>query len=141
GTVILTGGNDRAILTASGTIAALRADDIPLDLLARARHVHVASYFLLDGLRPGLADLARDAHEAGTSVSVDPNWDPAQNWDQGIRALLPLVDVFLPNEAEALAISGQASLNAAADELVDRLGCAVVAIKRGEAGVLAGRRG
>lgn len=46
-TVALSAGPDRAILT---------AEDVPAALLARARHVHVSSYFLLEqSLGPGLA--------------------------------------------------------------------------------------
>src|SRR5438132_7658425 len=63
-TVILTRSEDRAILTARGTIAAVGADDIPVELLRRARHIHVASYFLLDGLRAGLDEVVGHAHAA-----------------------------------------------------------------------------
>src|SRR6266540_6915390 len=42
--VILSRGSDRAILTYSGSIAALRYDEIDRRLLARARHLHVGSY-------------------------------------------------------------------------------------------------
>jgi sugar/nucleoside kinase (ribokinase family) len=43
-TVVLSRGEDRAMLTALGTIDALRGEDVDLDLLADARHVHVSSY-------------------------------------------------------------------------------------------------
>ena len=57
-TVALSRGGDRAILTALGAMASLTAADVPPSLLARARHVHVSSYFLLaDSLGPGLAAL------------------------------------------------------------------------------------
>src|SRR5262245_34996798 len=42
-TVILARDDDRAILTALGTIGALGAEDIPTELVARARHLHVGS--------------------------------------------------------------------------------------------------
>lgn len=133
-TVILTRDSDRAILTAAGTIPDLTAEDVPPDLVRRARHLHVASYFLIDGLRDGLAAVARDAHESGATVSVDPNWDPREEWDRGLRGLLPVVDVFMPNEAEALKISGRSTIEAAADALVADGGCRIVAIKRGPTG-------
>jgi sugar/nucleoside kinase (ribokinase family) len=56
-TVILNKGVDRAMLTHAGLIAALRAEDVPDHLLAQARHLHVASYFLQTALQPGLPDL------------------------------------------------------------------------------------
>ena len=135
-TVILTRGADRAILTARGAIADLVADDIPVELLRRARHLHVASYFLLEGLRSALGEVVGRANAAGATVSIDPNWDPTQVWDHGLRGLLARVDVFLPNEAEALGVSGQATIEAAADDLVNRHGCRLVVIKRGSGGAL-----
>jgi len=46
----------------------------------------VSAYFLQSGLWPGLAGLLRRARAAGTTISLDPNWDPAQTWDQGRQA-------------------------------------------------------
>jgi sugar/nucleoside kinase (ribokinase family) len=150
--VILARGADRAILTASGAIAALRAGDVPAERLA-ARHVHIASYFLLAGLWPGLPSIIREAHLAGASVSIDPNWDPAGSWDAGLPALMPELDLFLPNEAEARRIAGaigDGPRPGFADEPADepvvevarRLAArggrrTLVAVKRGAAGALA----
>ena len=69
-------GDDRAILTALGAIAALTAADVDRGLLRSARHLHIASFHLLDGLRPGLEDLVAEAHDAGLTVSLDPQGDP-----------------------------------------------------------------
>ncbi|WP_263368866.1 carbohydrate kinase family protein [Edaphobacter bradus] len=63
------------------------------------------------------------------------NWDPAERWE-GVLELLPLVDVFIPNEAEALAISKQTDVFSAARALA-QYGSLVV-VKRGENGALAG---
>jgi sugar/nucleoside kinase (ribokinase family) len=103
--VILNRGTDRAILTFPGLIGALTEGDIPDDLLRRTRHLHVASYFLQTLLQPGLPQLFERAHRLGASTSLDTNWDPAGEWTR-VRELLPLVDVFLPNGAEARAITG-----------------------------------
>ena len=80
-TVALSRGEDRAILTAEGAIPTLTAADVPLDLLSRARHVHVSSYFLLEQtLGPGLPALLAAARAAGASTSLDTNWDPSGAW-------------------------------------------------------------
>jgi sugar/nucleoside kinase (ribokinase family) len=92
--------NDRAIITNPGTIPELRSEDIDADLLASARHVHVSSYFLQSGLWKGLPDLLRQARDAGAAVSLDPNWDPAETWDQGLSDVYGHLDVLLPNDAE-----------------------------------------
>ncbi|HWG02242.1 MAG TPA: PfkB family carbohydrate kinase, partial [Trebonia sp.] len=99
-------GDDRAIITNPGTITELRTADIDAELLASARHVHVSSYFLQTGLWTGLADLLRQARAAGTTVSLDPNWDPAETWDQGLSGVYDQLDALLPNDAEAAALAG-----------------------------------
>jgi sugar/nucleoside kinase (ribokinase family) len=104
-TVVLSGRRDRAMLTHAGTTGELRRSMIDPDLLSRTRHVHVSSYFLQRSLVPELPMLLKDARRAGASTSVDPNWDPTGSWDDGLLALLPDVDVFLPNEVEALSLA------------------------------------
>ena len=98
--------DDRAIITNPGTIPELRSADIDAHLIASARHVHVSSYFLQTGLWTGLPDLLRQARAGGTTVSLDPNWDPAETWDQGLSNLYGLLDLLLPNDREAAALAG-----------------------------------
>ena len=109
-TVALSAGGDRAILTATGAVSTLTARDVPPELLGRARHVHVSSYFLVaESLGPGLAELLRTAQASGASTSLDTNWDPAQRWgDERLTAALAHVSLLLPNEAEALHLAGGA---------------------------------
>lgn len=136
--VILSRPGDRAILTFPGAIGALRADQVPHALLAESRHLHVGSYFLLDALRPGAAALFARARALGLSTSLDTNYDPAGVWDGGLEAVLPHVDVLLPNETEALRLTGTDQLPAALDALSARVG--TVAVKLGATGAEA-RRG
>jgi len=132
-TVILNKGDDRAMLTFPGAIGALRADEIPNDLLRRARHLHVASYFLQDALRPGLPDLFRRARALGLTTSLDTNYDPTERWE-GLDQLLPLTDVFLPNATEACALTGVPDVEEAAARLARIV--RVVAVKLGAEGAL-----
>ncbi|ODU66484.1 MAG: carbohydrate kinase [Rhodanobacter sp. SCN 65-17] len=105
-TVALSAAHDRALVTFPGAIAALHADAIDDALLAQHGHLHVASYYLQDALRPGLPDLFARARALGLTVSLDPGFDPSRRWDVGVSDLLPLVDLFLPNAMEACAITG-----------------------------------
>ncbi len=131
--LILNRGSDRAILTYPGLIPSLRAEDLPESLLRQARHLHVASYFLQTALQPGLPGLFQRAHELGLSTSLDTNWDPQARWDS-VRALLPQVDVFLPNANEACAIAGSGQVRRAAVWLAGQGG--LVSIKLGAQGAL-----
>jgi len=135
-TIALSRGTDRAILTALGAVASLTTQDVPAPLLARARHVHVSSYFLLEhALGPGLAAMLAAARAAGATTSLDTNWDPAGKWGgDHLSASLAHTDVLLPNEAEALRIAGEPSLPAAAQALT--AAGARLAVKLGERGVL-----
>jgi len=132
-TVILNRGNDRAMLTFPGAIASLRAEDIPDDLLRQARHLHIASYFLQDALRPDLPGLFARARALGLSTSLDTNWDPTGRW-QGVQDLLPLTNVFLPNAAEACALTGEENVERAAARLSAQV--ETLAIKLGAEGAL-----
>jgi sugar/nucleoside kinase (ribokinase family) len=134
-TVVLARPGDRAILTRPGTIADLHADRIDRGMLDAARHVHVASYFLQDALRPGLPVLFERVRANGATTSVDPNWDPSERWDDGLLDLLRATDVFLPNAQEAIRISGGASEEAAARTLAAHAG--VVVVKTGADGAIA----
>lgn len=104
-TVILSRGQDRAMLTYAGTIGALRYDEINLDLLNAARHLHLGSYYLLEKLLPDIPRLFAEARRRGLTVSLDTNYDPAERWDSEIGETLRHVDIFLPNETELTAIT------------------------------------
>jgi sugar/nucleoside kinase (ribokinase family) len=135
-TVILNKGNDRAMLTHTGTIADLRADAVTDDLLRQSRHLHIASYFLQAALQPDLPDLFRRARTLGLTTSLDTNWDPSGRWI-GVLELLSLADIFLPNENEAIAISQARTDGQALKRLAQHTG--TVAMKRGAQGALACR--
>ncbi|GAB2820248.1 carbohydrate kinase family protein [Streptomyces daliensis] len=137
-TAVITRDDDRAILTASGTLGATRPDDIPEDLLARSRHVHAASYFLMPELAAGLPGLLETARAHGATTSLDTNDDPDGQWDPaGLATVLPLVDFLLPNAQEALALAGPSavSLESAAARLAS-YGPRVI-VKNGGKGALA----
>lgn len=116
-TTVLTRGDDRAILTAPGTLATTRGSDVPQALLAGSRHVHAASYFLLPGLAAALPELFRTARAHGATTSLDTNDDPAGGWDpRGIAALLAVTDILLPNAREACALAASGDTPAAESE-------------------------
>ena len=132
--VALSEKNDRAILTYMGTIDATRPSDLEEELLNSVRHWHVASYFLLASMRGFWPEWLRKCHQHGVTTSLDTNWDPDNRW-QGVTDLLPYTDIFLPNENEALAITGQNDVLRAGRSLA-AYGPLVV-VKCGEKGALA----
>jgi len=131
--VILNRGVDRAILTYPGLIAALSVSDISEALLQRARHIHVASYFLQTKLQRELPDLFQRARSFGLTTSLDPNYDPSEKWT-GFDKLLGSTNVFLPNEKEARSLTGESNVDLAADKLKSQV--EMVGIKLGAEGAL-----
>lgn len=130
---------DRALVTYLGAIDALRADEVPVELLAETRHIHVGSFFLQSALRPGLAKLFRTARQMGVTTSLDAGWDDTGNWDYGLRDVLEETDVFLPNESEATAITGLTDVEAAAHKLSQS--CRICTVKCGGDGAIAASAG
>jgi sugar/nucleoside kinase (ribokinase family) len=134
-TVVLSGEIDRAILTAPGTIPGLRADLIDHDLLERARHVHISSYYLQGALVPALPGILDRVHDAGGTTSIDPNWDPSERWDGGLTELLGKTDLFMPNAMEATRMAHTSDLEGAVRSLAT--GSGLVVVKNGARGALA----
>ncbi|MFD9398995.1 carbohydrate kinase family protein [Streptomyces sp. NPDC060011] len=135
-TVVTAGDGDRAILTAPGCLTSTGLEDVPRDLVAAARHVHAASFFLMPRLARSLAALFALAHDLGATTSLDTNDDPAGRWDKElVDPVLEVTDVLLPNAAEACALAGEPQLVLAAAFLAGQ-GPTVV-VKDGADGALA----
>jgi sugar/nucleoside kinase (ribokinase family) len=132
-------GRERAFLTAHGALAGYGVRHLPPDAPA-ADLVLLTGYFSLPGLRgEGTRDLLQRARTAGATTFFDTGWDPEEWQGDGVREvldLLPLVDVFLPNEPEALALTG-ASTVADAVPLLRKHCPGWVVVKRGPLGLLA----
>jgi sugar/nucleoside kinase (ribokinase family) len=128
-----TPGGDRAILTYSGSLCALQPGDVTDAFLASARHLHHGSFFLQTGLQPYIPEILARAKALGLSTSLDPNWDPDEEWNTTLFDALPLTDIFFPNDQEAFRISRQSNVQEAAAWLRAR-GASMVAVKQGARG-------
>ena len=136
-TVILPRKNWRNILTYAGTIFELRPEHLDVDYLKSSRHFHLSSYFLHRGLQEHIPGLLKDLKQAGLTISLDTNDDPADEWASGIQDVLPLVDVFLPNSREAMRITRTENLDAALARLSEIV--PLIVVKMGADGAMACR--
>jgi sugar/nucleoside kinase (ribokinase family) len=134
-TVHLVQDDDRAMLTHMGSLNTLTVDDVSDEFLASARHLHYGSLYLQTGLLPHWIDILERAKRLGLTVSLDTNWDPDERWDHDLERAYPFIDVLLPNEQEALFLSGEASYGEAIANLRRRVPLLVV--KRDIAGAVA----
>jgi sugar/nucleoside kinase (ribokinase family) len=138
-TVSITSDRDRALVTFAGSITALRPEDLPDRIFEGHDHVHVSSWFLQDGLRPGLKHRFAAARRAGLTTSLDCGYDPTEKWSQDLLDTLTEVDVFLPNESEILGITGCRSVEEGMRKLDS--GHILVVVKLGAEGCVARWRG
>lgn len=121
---------DRAILTAAGCLAEFEPVALPA-----SRHVHAASYFLQPRLAARLPELFRAAQAAGATTSLDTNHDPAGRWEL-TPGLFEACDFVLPNEGEALALTGTSRL----EDAIAAFGPTPI-VKRGRDGAIARHAG
>lgn len=135
-TVILPRGSWRNILTYLGTISQLALEDIDFNYIASCKHFHLSSLYLQHALRPHVPELFRRLKAAGLTISLDTNDDPDDTW-LSLGEILPLVDVFLPNEREARRITGTNDVSTAAAQLAKTV--SLVVVKLGPDGAMAQR--
>ena len=132
-TVSLTYASDRLLTTYPGSMELLRSEDVPDELLASARHLHVASFYLQTALQPDLASLFKKAKAFGLSTSLDTGWDPQETWQgNALKNTLAYTDIFLPNEKELCALTAEDTGKGAAWVLEQ--GVEILVVKRGAKG-------
>jgi sugar/nucleoside kinase (ribokinase family) len=83
--------------------------------------------------------LFKTAHDFGMTTSLDTNYDPSEKWAGGIHDTLAHTDVFMPNEAELAAISGQTNLESGLRTLGEHV--PLVVVKQGGEGATAWHEG
>ena len=131
--VILSFPDNYAMASFAGVRKFLTYQDVDLEYVSKANHLHLSSYYLQTGLQEGCSELFKRAKEIGLTTSLDPDSDPTGKWDESIFEVLKYVDVFLPNEKEALYISGCDSIESALGRLNETVN--TVVIKAADRGV------
>ncbi len=134
-TILLHHGRTRRILTYPGIMFEMTCADLDLEFLSTARHFHLSSLFLQRGLHAGLPELFRTLKVRGLTISLDTNDDPEDRWNGVLEAILPYVDLLLPNEDEILRIARRDSVEAALDALAPLV--PLIAVKCGARGAIA----
>jgi sugar/nucleoside kinase (ribokinase family) len=125
---------DRAMLTVIGSLREVSFALVTETIISQTKHWHIAGYFLLPQLHGEWLRFIKGLMSKNISISLDTNWAPDGNWKQ-VKELVPCLDIFLPNENEAIAITGQADYLSAGIELSKM--CKLIVIKRGSKGASA----
>jgi len=108
GTLIINvAGEDRRFIHSPGANARLRAADIPLEWVQKAKVLYVGGYHLMPELEgEPLAALFRQARAWGVKTMLDIVMPPAgDSWDD-LAGVLAETDFFLPNQDEAAVLTG-----------------------------------
>lgn len=109
-TIVLSYETDRANVTFPGAMDLMDAEEVTDQILSESKHLHVSSIFMQKSLKSGLIDLFVRAKRLGLTTSIDPQWDPKEEWDIDLKSLLPYVDVLLPNEKEFMLLTKTESI-------------------------------
>ena len=131
--VVVAPDGERTMFPDAGANGGLGVADLPDDLFEAGDHLHVAGYALLrPSSRPTVLAACGRARAAGMTVSVDPS--SAALLSDGFLQLVKGVDLLLPNELEARALTGVSDPSTAARALAESL--AEVVVTLGEGGAL-----
>ncbi|HID40247.1 MAG TPA: carbohydrate kinase family protein, partial [Calditrichaeota bacterium] len=104
---------DRAMVTHPGAMNHLTIDDVTPEILKQARHLHFSSFYLQPGIKDHVGFMFKRAKELELTTSFDMQWDPAEKWELDCKAVLPYVDVFLPNKQEIIQLTRQINVREA----------------------------
>jgi len=136
--VVVTAGGERTILGDRGANVLTDPHQIPEEIFYGARLFHLSGYALLADPQRSAALLALEmACRHGLTVALDPGLSVFQSALDEMRALLPAVDILLPNRAEAQELAGLTGSRACVQSLLEA-GAKLVALKLGREGCLLG---
>jgi sugar/nucleoside kinase (ribokinase family) len=101
-------GQDRRFIHTFGANAQMRASDLPLSEIVRAKVLYVGGYLIMPELKADpLAEVFATARAAGVRTVLDVVTPPGTDHLSRLAPLLPHTDVFLPNTDEARLITGE----------------------------------
>jgi sugar/nucleoside kinase (ribokinase family) len=133
-TAIIRHAADRAMVTYPGAMEHFSIDDIPEKAFQQTRHLHISSLFLQPGIKEYLFEIIAKAKSNGLTTSIDPQWDPEEQWDIDFPKLVSEIDFFLPNEDEFLNIANSADLKEAIAKFQSHLTDGAIIVKQGTDG-------
>jgi sugar/nucleoside kinase (ribokinase family) len=134
--IVNVAGQDRRFIHTFGANAEFSAADIPLERVQRCRVLYLGGYLLMPQVHQDeLAGVFAAARQAGVKTVLDLAVPEPADYLSRLEKLLPLVDVFLPNEHEAELITGECDPLRQAEKF-RHLGAGTVVITRGADGAM-----
>ena len=133
---------ERSMVSGHGADFYLLPSELPRDVIAHARHLHLTAWsFFTDPPRTSARVAARIAREAGATLSFDPasfQMIDEMGVDHFIAVTRDLgIDVFLPNKEEGAILTGLKDPEAIARDLTEIYAGSLVILKLDADGALA----
>lgn len=138
-TICMSYDEDRANLTYQGAMDYMGLDDINPEVFTTAKHIHISSIYMQSAVKRDLMKILELCKQNGVTVSLDSQWDPAEQWDLDYKQVLPLVTVFMPNETELKFLTRSETMEEAIEKIRPYTNAAV--IKCGSKGSILMRKG
>lgn len=132
--VMVHSDGERSFLHYIGANAALRLEDVDMDIVRESKVLHVAGALVMPGIDgEPTAELLRRAKEMGIITSFDTVWNTSSGWMNTVKPCLPYVDYMIPSIEEAKMLTGREDPKDIAQVFLDH-GVKVVGLKMGERG-------
>jgi ribokinase len=133
---------ERSMVSGHGADFYLLPSELPRDVIAHARHLHLTAWsFFTDPPRTSARVAARIARESGATISFDPasfQMIDEMGVDHFIAVTSDLgIDVFLPNKEEGAILTGLKDPEAIARDLAEIYAGSLVILKLDADGALA----
>jgi sugar/nucleoside kinase (ribokinase family) len=129
-------GEDRRFIHTFGANAGFLATDIPFEQVEHCKVLYLGGFFLMPELQAeALAAVFATARSAGARTVLDVVTPGPRAYRQQLAALLPHVDVFLPNNHEAELITGETDPLRQAEQF-QNLGAKTTIITLGDRGAI-----
>lgn len=125
-TICLNYNEDRANVTYQGAMDFMGLKDINKELFANTKHIHISSIFMQTALRKDILEVLKLAKANGVTVSLDTQWDPAEKWELDYKQVLPLIDLFLPNEKELMCLTDSKTIEEGINKITPYINNAVI---------------
>jgi sugar/nucleoside kinase (ribokinase family) len=119
-----------------GANSTFTLDDVAWDVIDCCEAVHLGGLTALPGIDgDGAGEILRRARASGALTTADFLGVRGDNTESQLARCLPHVDIFMPNDGEALAVAGDPDVATAAQRL-RHLGAGCVIVKCGADGCL-----
>lgn len=134
--IALTTFKERSFITDLGANPEFVFDDVAREFITKTKHLHLGSYWKLEGLHKDYERILKIVKEQGVFTSIDMGWDFKGWTDERCGKVLnfcPFIDVFFINGSEIKKLTGESDYVRAAKLLLKK-GAGVVALHRGSKG-------